>query len=158
MAGRPSKPNALKQLAGTLQPCRMKNEVDLGNLNKIPPAPKYFSKLAKKIYKTTANKLIKVKLLNEVNISLVVAYAEEMGKYYDTEEKLNGTTGRTYSIFDKQGNEKIVRNPLDSMASEYLENAKKIAVELGITPASSSRVKMPVAKNEDDLSKFLENE
>ena len=53
---------------------------------------------------------------------------------------------------------KATRNPLDRMASEYLANATRLASELGITPASASRVKVEGRKEEgDEFDKFMKN-
>ena len=53
---------------------------------------------------------------------------------------------------------KATRNPLDRMASEYLANATRLASELGITPASASRVKVEGRKEEgDEFDKFMRN-
>ena len=51
---------------------------------------------------------------------------------------------------------KVIRNPLDRMASEYLANATRLASELGITPASASRVKISGKDDEgDECDKFM---
>ena len=53
---------------------------------------------------------------------------------------------------------KATRNPLDRMASEYLANATRLASELGITPASASRVKISGKREEgDEFDKFMKN-
>ncbi len=153
MAGRPRKPAALKKLSGTDQPCRMVPEANFGVITKIPAPPKYMNKYAKKLYKTTAQKLAALRLLNEVNLPVVVGYANEMGKYWEAEEQLK-EKGRILYYTDKQGNEIVQRNPLDKMASEYLMNAKSYAQELGITPATASRVKVPEPEKKNPFSDF----
>lgn len=154
MAGRPRKPEAMKQLSGTSQPCRRQPETDFGVITKIPAAPKYMNKYAKKLYKTTANKLAAIRLLNDVNLPIVVGYANEMGKYWEAEEQLN-EVGRLDIQKDSEGNIlKIQRLPLDKMASEYLANAKSFATELGITPASAHKVKLPESPKNKPFSDF----
>lgn len=155
MAGRKPTPNAVKKLKGTNQPVRMREEPNFGSVIKIPPPPKYFNKYAKREYKTVSARLLALNILNEVNISLVAAYALEIGKYYEAEEKLSDV-GRLDIAKDADGNIlKISRLPLDKMASDYLANAKALAVELGITPASSSRVKAPEKKKSNPFDEFL---
>lgn len=154
MAGRPRKPNALKELSGTNQPSRMRDEADFGTITKIPPPPRYMNKYGKKLYKTTTARLNAISLLNDVNLPIVVAYANEMGKYWEAEEILN-ESGRLDIAKDGEGNIiKVARLPLDKMASEYLSNAKTFAVELGITPASSSKVKAPEPKKKRKLDSY----
>ena len=132
--GRKPISNALKVLKGTDQPCRMREEISYEKITKIPKAPDYMCVAGKKVYKITAQQLADQGILNVVNINAVMMYANEMGKYI-----------------------RYVRNPLDKMASEYLANAKMWAVELGITPASASKVKMGEKKEKDPLQKLLED-
>jgi len=154
MPGRPRKPETMKQLSGTSQPCRQQPETHFNTITKVPPPPKYMNKYAKKLYKTTANQLAALQLLNEVNLPIVVGYANEMGKYWEAEFELQ-QTGRQHIQRDQDGNVlKIERLPLDKMATEYLGNAKAYANELGITPASASKVKAPETKPSNPFSDF----
>ena len=150
--GRKPISNALKVLKGTDQPCRMREEISYEKITKIPKAPDYMCIAGKKVYKITAQQLADQGILNVVNINAVMMYANEMGKYIEAEKKLS----EPEEISDK-GGVRYVRNPLDKMASEYLANAKMWAVELGITPASASKVKMGEKKEKDPLQKLLED-
>ena len=66
---------------------------------------------------------------------------------------------RLVEIKDKDGNtKKKDRNPLDRMSSEYLHNAMKIASDLGLTPVSSMKLKLPTGnKINDELQEFFKN-
>ena len=112
----------------------------------------------KKVYKITAQQLADQGILNVVNINAVMMYANEMGKYIEAEKKLSESENdRVVKEISDKGGVRYVRNPLDKMASEYLANAKMWAVELGITPASASKVKMGEKKEKDPLQKLLED-
>lgn len=154
MAGRKPTSNKLKELKGTNQPSRMREELDLGTITKVPPPPKYFNKYAKREYKNVATKLIAQNILNEVNVVLVAAYANEIGKYYAAEEELSKDASRVITQHSAQSS-KEVRNPLDRMATEYLDNAKRLAIELGITPASSSKIKAPDQPKKNPLADYF---
>lgn len=154
MAGRKPLSNELKMLKGTDQPCRMREEVRYEKVEKIPKAPGYFNGYAKKVYKITAEQLAARGVLDVVNINTVILYANEMGKYIEAEERLK-TEGRVLTEETKYG-EKIYRHPLDKMACDYLANATRLAIELGITPASASRVKAQVQGEMDEFDKLLE--
>jgi len=153
MAGRPRKPDALKKLTGTDQPCRMSNAVEFERVTKIPPAPSYMNKYGKRAYRTTTQQMALLGLLNEVNIPIVVMYANELGLYWEAQEEL-ATEGRYDDHKDKQGNKRKVRKDKDKAASQYFENIKKMAVELGITPASAGRIKMPGQTETNPLLNF----
>jgi len=153
MAGRPKKPDALKKLSGTDQPCRMGNAAEYSKVTKIPAAPKYMNNHAKRAYRTTTEQLNLLGLLNEVNIPIVVMYANELGLYWEAQEEL-ATEGRYDTITYKNGDQKEVRKDKDKAASQYFENIKKMAVELGITPASSSRIKLPAKPDSNPFTNF----
>ena len=155
MSGRRPISNELKKLKGTDQPCRMREEVKFEAITRIPPPPRYFNKYSKKLYKTTCNKLAFLGLLSDINLPIVIGYASMMGKYLEAEEEL-ASTGRLFETFnEKTGEKKIVRQPLDRMATEYLDSARKYAVELGITPSSMSRVKPAETKKKNKLDQYI---
>ncbi len=151
--GRPRKPNALKKLSGTDQPCRTIKEPDFGIITKIPSAPKYMNKHAKKLYKTTAERLASIRVLNEVNLPMVVGYANEMGLYWEAQFEIQ-LKGQYESITDKMGNKRTVISDVVKNANNHLANAKSYAVELGITPASAHKVKLPESPKSKPFSDF----
>jgi P27 family predicted phage terminase small subunit len=149
MAGRKPISNELKVLKGTNQPCRMRDEVRYERITKIPNPPKYFNNHSKRIYKITAQELAKKGILDVVNINAVIMYAGEMGKYMEAQEIL-AEEGRILTEITKFG-EKKYRNPLDKMSSEYYANAIRLACELGVTPASASKVKEKPREEKDEF-------
>jgi len=154
MPGRNATPNKIKELKGTNQPSRMREEVDFGKIVKIPSPPRYFNKYSKKLYRTTCERLNLLGLLSDVNLPVVVGYASMMGKYWEAEEQLaeDGRILTSHNI--KTGETKSYRNPLDKMATEYLDRARQYAVELGITPASNSKVKAPEKQKKRKLNSY----
>lgn len=154
--GRKPISNALKKLKGTDQPCRMREETEFDKITEIPNPPSYLCMDAKKVFRVTAQQLASKGILDVVNINTVLLYASEMGKYIETEKNLK-TQGRTIETKNEDGVIiKVMRNPLDRMASEYLANATRLASELGITPASASRVKISGKDDEgDEFDKFM---
>ena len=136
-------------MKGTNQPCRMRDEVRYERITKIPNPPKYFNNHSKRIYKITAQELAKKGILDVVNINAVIMYAGEMGKYMEAQEIL-AEEGRILTEITKFG-EKKYRNPLDKMSSEYYANAIRLACELGVTPASASKVKEKPREEKDEF-------
>lgn len=133
----------------------MREEVSFDKITKIPPPPSYLNTEAKKVYKITAEQLASRGVLDVVNINSVLMYANEVGKYVATEKKLREEE-RVVVEVSKTG-EKLVRNPLDRMSSEYLANATRLAIELGVTPAAASRVKTGEKKEELDDFDLINN-
>ena len=145
--GRKPISNALKKLKGTDQPCRMREEITFDKITEIPGPPSYLCVEAKKVFKVTAQQLADKGVLDVVNINTVLLYASEMGKYIEAEKELK-KKGCVIELHNEDGIlMKATRNPLDRMASE-----------LGITPASASRVKVEGRKEEgDEFDKFMRN-
>ena len=156
--GRKPISNALKKFKGTDQPCRMREEITFDKITEIPGPPSYLCVEAKKVFKVTAQQLADKGVLDVVNINTVLLYASEMGKYIEAEKELK-KKGCVIELHNEDGIlMKATRNPLDRMASEYLANATRLASELGITPASASRVKVEGRKEEgDEFDKFMRN-
>ncbi len=127
----------------------MRDEVRYERITKIPNPPKYFNNHSKRIYKITAQELAKKGILDVVNINAVIMYAGEMGKYMEAQEIL-AEEGRILTEITKFG-EKKYRNPLDKMSSEYYANAIRLACELGVTPASASKVKEKPREEKDEF-------
>lgn len=154
--GRKAVPDAVKVLRGTDQRCRMRDDVKFTLLDKVPKAPEWMCQEGKKVYKVVAGELLAKGMLDVVSIHAVAMYANEMGKYVEAERTLS-KEGRVVEETDAKGNKRKVRNVLDKAAGEYLMNAKSWAAELGVTPASSGKVKTPVKDTgKDDLLALLE--
>lgn len=151
MAGRPRKNEGVKKLQGTSRADREVEQPDFEQIVKIPNPPAHFGlkKEGKLLYQTTASQLAHVGMLNNVNITFVFLYAKEMQKYIDAEKDIKKLGSRMNIIKDSNDNIiKIEQLPLDKMANVYLENARKLANELGITPASAAKVGGFKAKEE----------
>lgn len=154
--GRKKIPDALKSLRGTDQPCRME-----GNLapttSAIVSLPRSGLKgTAKKVFEVVAMELIHNRLLDVVGIDLVVAYAREMGLYHDMMREVE-RAGYTVDVETKFGTTTIV-NPKRKVAEGALMNAKALATEFGLTPASRSRVAALLSDEgpKDDFAEFEE--
>lgn len=166
MGGRKRLPDSVKKMKGTDQPCRMSpDQVEYEKITEIPSAPSYLNSEGKKVYKVTAGQLASIGILDVVNINTVVLYASEMGKYIQALKDLKKLHKMEFDnmklqscleyTVDHMGRPGIARTKLDKMATEYLDNARKLATELGITPASASKVKLPPKKEEDPLEKLM---
>lgn len=165
--GRNSIPKAIKDLRGTVQPCRDKNVVELPVIAKVPKAPKYFTKSQRVIFKNTCEQLVNLQLLTLVNIDLVAAYSREMGNYHDAEatiqrqhEKVKGTP------FDVEESPYVTTRigvndtyaeirALRKHSRESLKAAKELAKEFGFTPTSMGKLPGKSDSGADELLKFL---
>lgn len=153
--GRKKLPDAVKALRGTDQPCRTGGGAEVATT--VTSLPKCGLKgTAKRVFALVASELIEKKLLDVLGVDLVIAYAREMALYHDTMKELE-TEKLVVEVTTKFGVTKIV-NPKRKVAESALANARTLAVEFGMTPASRSRVAMLLAEPEqkDDFADFEE--
>jgi len=164
MKGRKPKPTAMKLLSGTAQPCRTnKKDLAMPVVTKVPPPPKWFTPLAKKIYKDTTRHLTAARVLNSVDLEMLIAYCSEYSNYLEIMQKFSpGKHGdpaeeeRIIKTQTKQGMMQQV-NPLFKMAQSSLEKAKAIGVEFGLTPSSRAKVNPIKQDEEDEFQSFLKH-
>lgn len=181
MAGRPKQSAALLQLKGTDQKCRMQNresDIDVEKFKTLPSCRGDLKGRAKKIYELSGKMLVEMELLDNLNLPLFIAFCNEMGLYFDFQKDLKKEprlvecltavydTIETYTLDGRKLKDKIFKgtivekymiNPKVKMSNMHLDNARKIAVEFGMTPAALSKVHIPEKKEEDELAKFLNN-
>ena len=149
MKGRKPTPTALKRLRSTDQPVRInENEVSGGHISKMPPAPSWFSKMAKLIYKTKGKELMAQNIVGMLDIDMFLLYCNEYAKYIETSEQLSKTSA-TDSL--SKDDEKVYQR-ISRENQHAWERAKAIAIEFGFTPSARSRVNA-IGKKEN-LSDF----
>ena len=154
MKGRKPKPQRLKELAGTAQPCRTNpNEMEVSRLINVPEPPFLLSDQGKTEFAIICNELSNKKMLHLVDLSLITAYCNEMALYIETELILK-ENGRIDEFFNEDG-ELIKRQgkPEQKIANDALNKALKIAVQFGLTPSARTRINAP-AEITDNLFKI----
>lgn len=154
--GRKKTPDAVKLLRGTDQPCRM-TPAGTG-LEKVMVLPRSGLKgTAKKVFELVAAELICKGILEMVGLDLVVAYAREMALYHDLMREMEKDDSLTVEVFTKSGPVMTI-NPKRKLAESALSNAKSLATEFGLTPASRSRVAAMLSGDapKDDFAEFEE--
>ena len=154
--GRKKTPDALKTLRGTAQPCRMTAAGP--GLEKVVVAPRSGLKgTTKKIFEMVAVELIHKNILEAVGLDLVVAYAREMALYHDLMREMERDNSLTVEVFTKNGPVTSI-NPKRKLAEAALSNARSLAAEFGLTPASRSRIAQLLSPDtpKDDFAEFEE--
>jgi P27 family predicted phage terminase small subunit len=142
--GRKPLPTAIKEMRGTVQPCRVnKNELRPDVLAKLPPVPRWFTKTQRKIYKAKGEQLRGMGVLTTLDIELFVSFCREYGNYIDSSIELEKIP-LLASLSEAQGN--IVKR-VSKVNKESWERAKSLASEFGFTP--SSRAKLIITDDEN---------
>lgn len=177
MRGRKKESKAMAKLKGTYQPSRhQENDIEIEKLLALPKPPTMFRATAKNIYKISGEILLHYELLNQANLSLFVAYCQEMAVYLDNHKAIKKEgilleeTKDVYDVsegYDENGKRfktktyretvtvKYYKNPRIGIAKDAIQNATRIAGEFGMTPASLSRIKLPTKEQTDEFDDFL---
>ena len=158
MKGRRKIPDSLKTLRGTDQPCRMTDGAKPSATNVVAVPRSGLKGTARKVFGIVAAALIHKRLLEGVGGELVVAYARAMGLYHDMMRAIE-REGATVEIITRSGPATVV-NPKRRIAEGALANARSLAAEFGLTPASRHRVAALLAEDapKDDFAEFEEME
>lgn len=149
--GRKPIPNQLKRLRGTDQPIRMRNELNIEKINKIPVPPKYFNKAARKIYKTVGDTLVSLGILTEIDFPAFVAMCEEYGTYYELTIELKTVPMRAKMAKDA---ERVYRR-MKTARNEAWEKFYKLSSDFGLTPVARLRFMVKDEKR-DELTELME--
>lgn len=136
-------------MRGTDQPVRTnKEEPEATVISKMPPPPKWFGKLARKIYKSKSKELINQGVMSTLDIDMFVLYCFEYATYIETSEEIAKIP---YSAQLSESSVEVYRR-IRQQNQQAWERARSIAIEFGFTPSARSRV-TPAGKQEK-LSEF----
>ena len=149
--GRKPVPTAIKQLRGTVQPCRTNpDEIQLEAVSKLPRAPRWFSDTAKKIYKTKGNQLRALGVLTSLDFELFLSFCREYADYIDTAAELEKIPVK--AVLDEK-NEAVYKR-MAKINRESWERAVKLAAEFGFTPSARAKFHRPDSGGDPDDADF----
>ena len=146
--GRKKLPTAMKIMQGTLEKSRViENEMQVDLLSELPEAPDLLSEIGIAEWYKVTTQLFNLKMLHDVDQSLILAYCNEMSLYIESELELR-ENGRIDNF--KNSNGDLVRSqakPLVKVKNDALANALKLAVQFGLTPVARTNISAPVTNN-----------
>ena len=145
--GRKPIPTAIKKIRGTNQPCRTnKNEINIDPVIKLPPAPRWFGKTSKKIYKQKGQQLQLLGVLTPLDFELFISFCQEYGNYIDTSIELSKVPHNA-SLSDQS---EMVFLRISKINKISWERSKSIAAEFGFTPSARAKMILPEKENNND--------
>lgn len=143
MTGRPKIPTEIKKARGTLRKHReLDNPMQVKKID-VPAAPKWLSKIGKEQFNMVVKQLHSLDMLCEVDLQLIVAYANNMALHIECEQTLR-KNGRVMVYRNDEGDIKhsqIV--PLQAVSKQALEMCLKLASQFGLTPSARSKISAP---------------
>lgn len=116
-----------------------------GALDKAPAAPTWLPKFAKTEWARVVPALVKARSLAAHELSTVESYCIAVARIKECEAVIQ-KHGLTF--VSPTGESK--RRPETTLLKEHIEAARRLAAELGITPASRSKNKGGATDNEDE--------
>lgn len=152
--GRPRKPTEIKKLEGTYRKDRdiSKNIPKFTRLISAGEAPDWFNAEQKSVFEFITGELIRINILETVDIDLIIAYCIERAAYFKNSEIVNrvGTTKMTKNGYTTLRTESVA-------ARFHLSNMMALAREFGFTPASRQKllIKDKDKPDEDPAAKYL---
>lgn len=150
-AGRPRKTDEQKKLEGTFRKDRSSaGSLTFTSVSKIPPAPEGFDDVAKAVWQTICTELIKLGIMQSIDIFNIQIICNEMSIYWKCMKQM----GNMYTVDTGTGSTKV--NPLYTTASQALNNANRLAAQYGFTPTARMKLKMGATDNKPTGNKALE--
>ncbi len=148
--GRPSTSDAEKKLKGTYRKDRSNaGSLSFTAITKIPKPPDSFDEVATAVWNTICGEMIKLQILQNIDIYNLQIICNEMSIYWKCMEKM----GSNFTV--STGTDSIKVNPLYTTASQALNNANRLAAQYGFTPAARMKLKMTVVDNKPKENKAM---
>jgi P27 family predicted phage terminase small subunit len=155
--GRKKLPTAMKIMQGTLEKSRViENEMQVDLLSELPEAPDLLSEIGIAEWYKVTTQLFNLKMLHDVDQSLILAYCNEMSLYIESELELR-QNGRIDNF--KNSNGELMRSqakPLVKVKNDALNNAMKLATQFGLTPVARANISAPVTTNNTQINNYFD--
>ena len=134
MRGRKPQPSAMRRLGGNPGK-RGYNHDEPAPPEGLPDCPPHLSDLAHEEWQRIAGVLHEMGVLTLVDRAALAAYCQAWGRWVEAEERLKDTP-----VLLKTPSGYVQQSPWLSVANKQMELMGRYMAELGITPASRSRV------------------
>ncbi len=138
MAGRKRKPDALKQLAGTAQPCRMNPEAPVASEGESE-APDWLSERAAAIFGQLAAITDRMRIASPDDVAMLALLASRLEEI-EVCTAIIEDLGRVYQTVSTTGATMHRARPEVGMRNEAMRHAQALLAEFGLSPAARSKV------------------
>ena len=150
MAGRKPLPTKVKQIKGTLQKCRTNPREPKPDGDLVEP-PDYMTEGAKSAWRY-ALECAPPNLLKRLDMSVLEIWACAADLYRKAQAGISKT-----GLLIKAPNTGVpMQSPYLAIANKQAQIMTKAAVEMGFTPASRSRVILPMEAVDDEIDQWAD--
>lgn len=150
MAGRKPLPTRVKEVKGTLQKCRI-NPREPKPIGDLSEPPEYMSEGAQTAWRY-AIECAPPHLLKRLDLSVLEVWACAADLY----RKAQAGLAKTGLLVKAPSSGVPMQSPYLAIANKQAQIMTKAAIEMGFTPASRSRVTLPVETGDSDLDPWAE--
>ncbi|MGY2051693.1 phage terminase small subunit P27 family [Methylobacterium sp. JK268] len=147
MAGRKRVPDAIKQLAGTAQPCRMNPDAPTP-AEGVPQPPDWLSDRAAAIFRDLAAITDRMRVASPDDVAMMALLASRLEEIEVCTAVIEDL-GRVYQTVSNTGATLHRARPEVGMRNEAMRHAQTLLSEFGLSPAARSKVSAttPAAEN-----------
>lgn len=150
--GRKRKPDHLKVVAGTDQPCRMNPDAPKPSAV-LPVPPEWLSERAAEWFNKTVAILVGMGIASSDHVDMLSLAATRYDEILDCTAVLEDL-GRTYTTVNMAGAVVPKARPEVAMRNEAMRHMQSLLSEFGLSPASVSKVSAPPGDREDPFAEF----
>lgn len=156
MVGRKRKPDHLKLVSGTAQPCRMNPDAPKP-LEDTPTAPEWLSARAAGIFDGLVAIIVKMGIGSASDTAMLAMAASRLEEV-EICTALIEDGGRTFVSgvkYDEEGrvvSQQIKGHPAVAQRSEAMRHAQSLLVEFGLSPAARSKVSASVPDEQNPFA------
>lgn len=151
MRGRKPKPTAAKKLAGNPGKRKIRHvEPVLASVDRDELSPPvYMSEDAAEEWRRLARELTVSKVLTKVDTGALALYCQAFDQWREAQNKLK----RAQLVVTNSRGDEVV-SPWVRVSNMAVQQMVRLASELGITPASRSRIKVEPPQEEDEFEQL----
>lgn len=134
-----------------------------------PPCPRFLSKEARKMWRYLAPQLERTGQLTRVDLAVFASFCQVYGRWVEAERTLLKSGyyykagGKTTTRVNKEG-ETITEtsggivqtHPALWVANKCIEQINKLGSQLGLDPASRSRIRIDIEEEKDEFEELLD--
>jgi P27 family predicted phage terminase small subunit len=147
MAGRKRKPDHLKVVSGTDQPCRMNPDAPAAPKD-LPIAPDWLTTRGAEIFQNLVTILDGMGIASSADTGIITLCASRLEEVEIT-TALVEDSGRIYESTSEDGPTVIRSHPSVGQRNEAMRHAQSLLCELGLTPAARSKVSVNTPREDN---------
>lgn len=152
MVGRKRKPDHLKVVSGTAQPCRMNPNAPAPSSD-LPEPPDWLSERAAEWFLKTVGILDGMGIASADHVDMLSLAATRYDEVLECTAVLEDL-GRVYTTVMISGSVQFKARPEVAMRNDAMRHLQSLLAEFGLSPATVSKVSAPPGERENPFAEF----